>query len=79
MITLTPDNIAETLRTLRIQSGFTQTEIAGRLFVTPACLSYWERGENGHGPMTPRMDNALKWAGALGYDVTITLTPKECR
>jgi len=77
MITLTPDEIPATMRALRKQSGITQIDLAGMLFMTPPGLYYWEMGHTQYGERSPRINRLVEWADALGYKVKITLEPKE--
>ena len=80
MSNITPGNVAATMRQLRLESGITQTELARRLNITNAGLCYREnqgrkRGKRGN--LLPRIDDFVKWAKAMGMEVTITLTPKR--
>lgn len=75
-LTLTHETIPATMRQLRLRSGLTQDALAKRMYITPAALSYWEAGYNGHGPSVPHIDKLAGWASALGYELEITLKPK---
>ena len=75
-IILTNDDIPATMRRIRMEKRITQTALAKRMYITNAALSYWEAGYNGHGPSVPHIDKLAGWANALGYDLTVTLTPK---
>jgi transcriptional regulator with XRE-family HTH domain len=62
---------------MRLEAGITQTALAKKICVTNAALHYWEVGANCHGVNQPPLSRLYEWAGAMGYDVTITLTPRE--
>ena len=51
----------KTLITARQNKGFTQTEIASKVNITPICYQRYEAGER-----TPRADVAIRIADALG-------------
>lgn len=67
--TATGDPILDTLRAERERRGWSQTYLAQRLGRQTYNTPYnWESGVN-----EPTLSSLREWAGALGYDVTLTL------
>lgn len=56
------------LREIRVRQGITLSELAERLRVDKGRLSRWERGLS-----EPRFRGLVKWAGALGVSVSMSL------
>lgn len=53
--------MTDTLKSLRIQSGFTQKDIANKLMVTVPTVSSWERGHSAPSPrFIPQLASLLK-------------------
>lgn len=57
-------NLAQLLKTFRIQNGFTQDQLAKKIFVSHQTISKWENGIN-----TPSIDNLLALSDL--YDISL--------
>ena len=56
------------LKPLRLARGYTQSEMAEKLGVTPSAYAMYERGER-----EPGVDNLIKIASILNVDINILL------
>lgn len=60
----------EFLHDTRRRKGLTRTQVSARSGYSVRAIEYWEWGWR-----TPSLESLIGYAGALGYD--LTLTPKE--
>lgn len=65
---------AAVLRSVRIDQGFNQVDLAEKLGISPMGLSHYERGTR-----TPNIERLDEWASFLGYEVEITLKEKPLK
>lgn len=66
----TPEHAA-VLRSVRIDLGLNQDELAEKLGISAMGLSHYERGAR-----TPNVERLDEWAQLLGFEIEINLKPK---
>ena len=69
---LTAETVAHALKLARQQTHLSAAELARRRGLSKGRLSQLENGS-----VNPTVGTLAKHAGALGYDVTVTLTPRR--
>lgn len=60
--------IPKLLREIRIEKGWTQNHLAGKMDISNENIARWERGET-----SPTLNSLEKWAEALGYEIELML------
>jgi transcriptional regulator with XRE-family HTH domain len=60
------------IREARRRGGLTQAELARRLGTSQAAVARWERGHQ-----SPRFDTVVRAVAACGFDLGITITPRD--
>lgn len=66
-----PFDLPVELRRRRQDRGMSQNEVGAMLGFTGAMVGLWERGD-----LDPHWTTVLRWAAALGLDITVRETPR---
>lgn len=64
---MTADRLIEQLSTARRAARLTRLAVAERVGVSAAAVGQWEAGAS-----RPALDTAVRWARALGCEITVT-------
>jgi transcriptional regulator with XRE-family HTH domain len=76
MIPATADAAQRAFMKLRLEKGLTRTQAASLMEMDSSALTQFENGVARGQRVAPRLATLVKYFDALGYDLSLAITPK---